>query len=315
MELDEIRCFLQLCEVGSFTKAAEKCGVSQSTLSRSIQALERELDRGPLVARSAGRIAPTPLGRQMRPYFERALHNLEEANKTCRAITGLLKADLSVGLMCTIGPTRMIDFFARFHERYPGIDISLRDGPVGLLEEQLLAGELEVAICCRPDEAVEKFHAIPLFDEAFMVAMNAEHRLAKRDVVRIPDLAGERYLSRANCEYRDVLSDLRAQHAGVLLDKRYSSERDDWIQSMVLAGLGISYIPEFAATVDGLVTRRLVDPEVHRTVKVVTVRGRPHAPAVAAFLAAAKSYAWMQSSAPSIPANAVTESGIPFPGN
>lgn len=300
MELDEIRCFLKLCEVGSFTKAAEKCGVSQSTLSRSVQSLENDLGRGPLVARNSGRITPTPLGEYMRPFFERALQSLDDADKTCRSMTGLINANLSVGLMCTIGPTRMIDFFSQFHQRYPGIDLSLRDASVNVLETQLLAGELEVAICCRPDEAVEKFHAVPLFTEGFMVAMHPGHRLARQNVVRIPDLAGERYLSRANCEYRDVLSDMRAEHVGVVLKKRYSSERDDWIQSMVLAGLGISYIPEFAATIDGLVTRRLVDPELYRTVKVVTVRGRPHSPAVAAFISAAKSYPWMQTPAPSL---------------
>jgi DNA-binding transcriptional LysR family regulator len=63
----------------------------------------------------------------------------------------------------------------------------------------------------------------------------------------------------------------------------YRSERDDWIQVMALAGLGFTFIPEFAVTVSGLITRPLIDPEVIRQVNLVTVRGRPHSPSVGAF--------------------------------
>lgn len=294
MEIEDVRCFLKLCEVGSFTKAAAQCGVSQSTLSRAIKGLETTLGGEPLVVRDAGPIRPTEFGQLMRPYFERAFAELDQAETKSRAILGLIEADLSVGMMCTIGPTRMIDFFAQFHRRYPGIDMTLLDGNVDHLEELLLAGELDVAICCRPDEAIEKFHSASLFDEGFVVAMAPGHRLTQQDVVRVPDLAGERYLSRVNCEYSDVLVNLRKSFEGVVLHKKYSSERDDWIQSMVMAGLGITYIPEYAATLEGLETRRLVDPQVFRTIKVSTVRGRQHSPAVGAFVAAAQAYRWSE---------------------
>jgi DNA-binding transcriptional LysR family regulator len=61
---------------------------------------------------------------------------------------------------------------------------------------------------------------------------------------------------------------------------------------MVLAGLGFTYIPEFAVTVPDLQVRPLIEPEVYRTINLVTVRGRPHSSAVGAFVQAAKSYRW-----------------------
>jgi len=85
---------------------------------------------------------------------------------------------------------------------------------------------------------------------------------------------------------------LREQIGDVELKRPYTSERDDWIQCMVVAGLGFTYIPEYAVTVPGIVTRPLIDPEVYRTVSLVTVRGRPHSPAVGAFLREAKRYRW-----------------------
>ena len=68
--------------------------------------------------------------------------------------------------------------------------------------------------------------------------------------------------------------------------------RPDWVQAMVLAGLGFTYLPEFAAALPGLVMRPLTEPEVTRTVQLVTMRNRPPTPAIGAFLQAACSYPW-----------------------
>ena len=72
----------------------------------------------------------------------------------------------------------------------------------------------------------------------------------------------------------------------------YRSEREDWIQTMVMAGMGICFMPEYSTVVSGLQTRRVVDPEVCREVALVTVAGRRFSPAVAAFVRAIKAYRW-----------------------
>jgi DNA-binding transcriptional LysR family regulator len=94
---------------------------------------------------------------------------------------------------------------------------------------------------------------------------------------------GERYLARTNCEYWDYMRDLY-QSKGAKLTVPYRSERDDWVQAMACAGLGVAFLPEHAVTIDALVTRPLVEPEVRRTIRLVTVRGRPQSPAVGAFV-------------------------------
>jgi len=206
--------------------------------------------------------------------------------------------------MCTIGPRHLIEFFTRFNSNFEGIDIHLKDGPVGALEEQLARGEVDLAICCRPEALDAGFHAMPLYRERFVVAMSPDHRLACKDSVTIKDLHGERYLSRANCEYADYLRGLRTALGDVDLHRRYASERDDWVQSMVMAGLGITYLPEFSVSVSGLVTRPLTDPEVYRTINLVSVRGRPHSPAIGAFVHEARRYRWQKDAAVSV--------GVPY---
>lgn len=291
MEFHEIRYFVTVCETLNFTRAAERCNVSQPALTRAVQNLEERLG-GPLLNRERGNTHLTELGRMMRPYFEQVLGQMVEAQRRAKTFAKLDQTTLTVGLMCTIGPHRLVDLFSGFAKSYEGVEIYLKDAPASALEELLSKGEIDVAIFCRPDDLDDRFHTLPLYRERFVVAVGAGHPFERLNAVRVKDLHGQRYLARANCEYYDYLRNVREKIGGVELKRPYTSERDDWIQCMVLAGLGFTYIPEYAVTVPGLQLRPLVEPEVYRTVSLVTVRGRPHAPAVGAFVRAAKSHQW-----------------------
>lgn len=292
MELHEIRYFLALSDTLNFTRAAERCNVSQPALTRAIRNLEDKLGGGPLIHRERGNTHLTELGSIMRPFFEQTLAELEAAKAKAQDFVRLSGTTLRVGLMCTIGPNRLVDLFTTFAGHHPGIDIAMIDGPVPALEEHLEKGALDIAIYCRPETLDERFHSLPLYHERFMVALPPASPLARQNAIRMRDLDGQRYLGRASCEFYNHLRRLRLEIGGIEFQRPYSSDRDDWVQSMVLAGLGFTYIPEYAITVGGLEARPLVEPEVWRTVQLVTVRGRPHSPAVGAFLREARRHAW-----------------------
>lgn len=125
-----------------------------------------------------------------------------------------------------------------------------------------------------------------------MVALPPAHPLARNNAIRMQDLDQQCYLGRASCEFYDHLRKIRLELGGIEFKRPYSSDRDDWVQSMVMAGLGFTYIPEYAVTLPGLIALPLVEPEVVRTVQLVTVRGRPHSPAVGAFVRQARKHDW-----------------------
>jgi DNA-binding transcriptional LysR family regulator len=282
MEIHQVRYFLALCETLNFTRAAEGCNVSQPSLTRAIQNLEAELG-GPLFHRERQRTHLTELGRMMLPYLEQVYGQTEAAKARAKDFVKLVDAPLSVGVMCTIGPSKLLDLFRAFQDRHRGVNIVLKDAKAQVLSEMLEAGDLDVAIFALPTEIDPQFHAMPLFEERFVIAFAPGHPFAELDVVRPENMNGRRYLSRINCEFAEHMRTMyRAR--GIEPIRPYLSERDDWIQVMALAGLGFTFIPEFAVTVSGLETRPLVDPEVVRTVNLVTVRGRPHSPAVGAFV-------------------------------
>lgn len=292
MQFQEVRYFLALCETLNFTRAAEVCNVSQPALTRAIKSLEDKLGGGPLIHRERGNTHVTPFGNLMRPYFDTVVTQLEEAQKRAKSYTHLAASTLSIGLMCTIGPARFVDLFRGFVQRFNSIDIHLMDGPQEEVEHKLMGGEIDLGIWAQPGPLDDRLHGLPLFDERFVVAISPDDPLNMQRVVCLRELSERRYLRRANCEYYDFIDALQAEAGSADGPEPFSSDRDDWIQNMVKAGLGYTFLPEFSVSVPGLPVRPLIDPEIIRRVYLVTVRGRPHSPAVGAFVHAARRFPW-----------------------
>jgi LysR family hydrogen peroxide-inducible transcriptional activator len=227
----------------------------------------------------------------MRPQLEQVWKQTEAAKTTARSFLKLEDAPLSLGVMCTIGPMRGIGFVTDFWRANQGIEITLREGVPEKLGELLRAGELDLAVMAQAQPFDDRLRAQPLYRERFLVAFPPGHRFAAQNGVRMKDVDGESYLLRINCEYKDHLRAVREEQ-GVELRHAYRSEREDWIQTMVMAGIGIAFLPEYSVLLPGLQTRPLVDPEVTRDISLVTIAGRRHSPAVAAFVRAIKAYPW-----------------------
>ena len=295
MEFQQVRYFVTLCETLNFTRAAELCNVSQPSLTRAIQALEGEFG-GPLLHRERNKTHLTDLGQMVRPYLEGILDQTRAAKSRAKEFAQLRDISITIGLMCTIGPQRLIGLMHSYRERYPGVDITLRDANGKTLQGLLDEGQIDIAALSFPGEIPDRFHALPLYSERFVIAFAPGHEFETHNAVRLRNLHQKLYLSRVNCEFGDHMLELYRQN-GIEPVRPYRSERDDWIQSMAAAGLGFSFIPEFSVTIPGLLTRPLIEPEVVRTVSLVTVRGRPHSPAVGAFVRTANKQDWTRGQA------------------
>jgi DNA-binding transcriptional LysR family regulator len=290
MEMHEIRYFLAVCDTLNFTRAAERCNVSQPSLTRAIQKLEAELG-GLLFRRERAATHLTDLGELVRPRLEQIAKDAATVRTTANSFLRMKDAPLSFGIMCTIGPLRCVGFLSRFQKEHPGIELTLTEETPARLTELLQEGKIDVAVMAQPDPFPERFDVHLLYRENFVVGFPPGHRFEAMNAVRVADVGGESYLSRINCEYYDQLTDICVKCDAPLKDA-YRSEREDWIQSMVMAGMGICFLPEFSPVLPGLHTRRVIEPEVVREVCLVTVSGRRFSPAVATFVRALKAYKW-----------------------
>ncbi|MBW8814336.1 MAG: LysR family transcriptional regulator [Caulobacterales bacterium] len=292
MEMQQVRYFLALAKTLNFTRAAEASNVSQPALTRAIQQLEHELG-GPLFHRERQNTHLSELGRMMLPYLELIQTQAEAARAQAKAVKKLDNVTLKIGVMCTIGPAMIADLIVKFRAAYPNVDLEVSDEGSSELLEMLSKGDLNLALFGLPEGPDVRFHGLPLFQERFVLAVPPDHPLAEKNVVSCCDTDGHTYVNRANCEAFDhVRKHLREN--GVRWKQVFSSERDDWVQGMIKAGLGFGFFPELSVTDPGLVTRRLIDPEFVRTIMLVSVRGRPHSPAVGAFVQQARAFKWPQ---------------------
>ena len=301
MELHQIRYFLALCEELNFTRAAERCTVAQSSLTRAIKALEQELG-GALFHRERANTHLSKLGQKVRPFLEQAYGHVEGAKRQAQDFLRLQTTSLRLGLMSTIAPAQLIELVAALRTRHPGIALQVADGGAQALQERLLGGELDAAIYALPDLADDdRLNHLPLYREPFVAVVADTHRLARREPVRVQDLAGEPYLWRLHCEHADAIDAALARH-NIDGPTVFQSDRDEWILAMAAAGLGYALIPAHGAPYPGVAALRLIDPEIVREIALVTPRGRPDAPVVGALVHEVMRMRW--TSAPSTAAAA-----------
>ena len=291
MEMHQIRYFLAAARALSFTRAAEHCHVSQPALTTAVKKLEAELG-GVLFIRESNRLQLTALGRQMEPMLAQVLNCADAAQNAADSLRLQRQPPVRVGVMPTLGPVRLSRFLADFEHGHPGIEVAIREGRPVELREWLERDELDAAIVNPADPAADSWRLEELYTERYVVLLPPGHVLQERNALSLGDLNRQAYVDRLACEMREQVM-AACNSIGVELYARFRSEREDWVQAMVAAGLGFAFMPEYAITHPGTVQRPLADPPVERRIALATMPGRQFAPAVAAFVRAAKGYRWL----------------------
>ena len=286
MDVEQVKTFLVLAKELNFSRAAEILNVSQPTVSRTISSIEAQLG-GLLFRRERGNSHLTELGKLVLPYFEEIETNAGNLVEVARKYKALEQTPVSVGLMCTIGPERLISLIAKIRELFAGVEVSITNGNARALQEMLSDGKLDLAICGRPKGFDDRFHAVPLYQEKVMAVLNKEHPLAERSFVDLDDLDGLPCIERTGCEF-SVQEGNFLLEKDIYLDRIFSSDRDDWIQSMIREGIGMSLMAESAVFLPDLAVRPIPGLPFTREIQMVTVRGRMHSAGIGAVLQAAR---------------------------
>lgn len=290
MEMTQIRYVLAAARHLNFTKAATDCNVSQPALTKGVKALEDELG-APVFHREGRRILLSEFGRSLLPHIQQIVDEAEAAQMLAQSFQLLEKVPLRLGVMSTIGHVRLGRFLAQFEKGNGGLELAVNEDSVGGLRDQLTMGKIEAAVMTLTDELAAEFRVKPLYVERYVVVFPPEHRLGRLNAVGLSDLSGEDYVDRLSCEMRELVMGVCAEQ-GIELYARFRSEREDWVQAMVLAGIGFAFMPEYSVTLPGLMQRPLISPAVERQVVLATVPGRRFSPAMEALMRSVQSFAW-----------------------
>lgn len=273
MELHQLRYFCAVADTGSFSRAAERCHVSQPSLSQQILKLESELGAR-LFDRLGRSVRLTELGQAFLPRARSVLHELATAKDEVAERLHSEAGPVVIGAIPTIAPYWLPPRLASFSRKFPKIHLTIAEEITPILLDRLRAGSVDLAILALPIRGHE-FDSHPLFTERLFAALPKKHKLARRPALQLADLRPDPFLflRDGHC-FRDtaVAACDRAR-----LDPRvvFESGHLSSLLAMVGAGMGVSLVPEMA--VDKFKPCRFVriaDAQATRTIAAVVLRGR-----------------------------------------
>jgi LysR family transcriptional regulator, hydrogen peroxide-inducible genes activator len=283
MNLRDLRYFVALADTKHFGKAAERCYVSQPTLSAQIKKLENYLGVQ-LIERQPRRVTLTETGARIVPLARRMLQESDEIIALARNEHDPLSGKLSVALIPTIGPYLLPVVMRRLRKQLPKLRLMLYEYQTQPLLDKLRGGDIEVGILALP-VALEGLETRALYDEPFTVAVPNTSELAKRSNVKVDDLQGETLLllEDGHClrdQALDVCSRVDAKES-----EDYRATSLETLRQMVAAGLGITLLPELATrgpfgSGQGLTVKTFARPVPSRTVGAVWRKSSARAEAI-----------------------------------
>ena len=289
MTLTELRYIVALARERHFGRAAEKCFVSQPTLSVAVKKLEDELGVA-LFERGGSEVSVTPVGTRIVEQAQRVLEQAAAIKHLAVEGKDELATPLRFGAIYTIGPYLMPQLIPLLHKRVPRMPLLIQEHFTVRLAELLKTGELDLIALSLPysDAGIV---TQPVYDEPFRVLMPAEHPWAKKARIPATDLCRENLLllSSGNCFREQVLQTCagfeRATNEGMQQTLEGSSL--ETIRHMVASGVGITVLPAAAAearTVENRLTavRPFAAPVPSRRVALAWRRSFPRPKAIEA---------------------------------
>lgn len=265
-----------LAEARHFGKAAERCFVSQPTLSAQVKKLEEQLGVQ-LVERGQRHARLTAIGERIVERARRVLDEAREIEELARNHQDPLAGELRLGLIPTVGPYLLPHVAGPVHARFPKLRLLLVEHQTHRLVRLLKEGELDVAILALPVPG-ERLVTRVLYEESFLVALPADHPLARRRELEVADLAGEELLllDEGHCLRDQALEVCQLADVREATDFRATSL--ETLRQMVGAGVGITLLPRLAVTPpavspQGLVLKPFRQPSPSRSIAAAWRRG------------------------------------------
>lgn len=272
MEMHQVRYFLAAVDELNFTKAAEKCNVSQPSLTRAIKQLEAELG-GDLFRRERPHAQLTELGERMLPLLKQCYDSAMGARTLASSMKSGEIGALRLALSRSISMELLTPFLAELTRVFKGLQLRLLRGTAAEVLELLKKGEAEFAVAADLGEEWERLDRWPLFTEGFELIVSRANQLAGRPALAAADLRQERLLRRTYCELAEQLGELlRSRQLDANYGHAITSERD--LVTLVEADLGVAFVPRSLARPETLGRAPVEGLELNRTVYLYGVAGR-----------------------------------------
>ena len=264
MNTQKIKMLLAAIDEGSYTKAGNKYGYTQSGLTNMMRSFEEELGF-PLLIKTSKGVEPTGETKLLLPAMRDILRNEERLMQEIDEIRGIKKGTIRIGSLISTSVRWLPQILDYFRENYPDIKFNIEELGHGDLIKGLNEGTLDIALMSNPE--VEDIDCIPITEDPLMAVFSSRYDLGKYDAVPVDALKDMPLIMEYHSYDRD--SHRVFEEAGIEPDVHYYSKDDFAIVSMVQKGLGVTILPEMIVEeFPGDYDYRMLDPERYRTLGV-----------------------------------------------
>ncbi len=270
MNLDQLRSFVTVAQLGHFTRAAEQLHLAQPSLSRQIASLESDLG-AELFRRARGGSTLTSAGESLLPLARRMLSDAEAVRRELAELAGLQRGRVRLGATPTLCISLVAEVLGVFHDAHPDIELHVSEkGSLRLLDE-LAAGELDLAVVTTTDPtAADRFEVTPLLvEEVVLISTAASPPVTNRGTIGLRDVAAlPQILFSSTYDLRSA-TDAAFRALSLTPNVVLEGAEMDAVLRFVERGLGVAIVPAMVL-VDrpGLRAVRLEGPELNRTISL-----------------------------------------------
>lgn len=247
MTLTQLEYILAVDEHRHFATAAAHCYVTQPTLSMQIQKMEEEMGLK-IFDRSRQPVIPTPLGELVLEHARRVMREVKLLEDVIKEKQGLIHGELRLGIIPTLAPYLLPIFLPSFLEKYPELQLKVKEMTTDNLVEAVAKGRLDMALVVTPlnHKGIEEY---PLFYEEMMAYVSRKHAAYKKTYMLAKDIdVHDLWLLEEGHCFRDQilnLCELQQAHKDLLLFE-YEAGSLETLKKMVETNRGITILPELA---------------------------------------------------------------------
>ncbi|CAG9240374.1 Uncharacterized HTH-type transcriptional regulator YfeR [Paraburkholderia tropica] len=284
--LRQLRVFIEVARLHSFSRAGDEIGLTQSAVSRCVRELEAEMGVK-LVDRTTREVQLTDVGANLIASIPRLIGDLDDALREIREIGEQRRGRVVVAASPTVACRLMPEVVAVCGRRFPYVTLGLRDDVQSDVVRKVRSGEVDFGVIIGPlggQPVADDLETELLTTDSFCVVVRDDHALARRDEVDWRALDGERLVMLDHASGSRPLIDAVMREQGVHARVVQELGHPATVFGLVEAGVGVSVLPWLALPVpsgSSLVARPLV-PRAERTVELVRRRERSLSPAAEA---------------------------------
>jgi DNA-binding transcriptional LysR family regulator len=273
-----MKVFCDVVETGSFSRAATLNSLTQTAVTRRVQAIEEQVGSR-LIERSKGRRdhAPTPAGQIFyegcREILSRYRSLVEQIGEATHELSGTLRVET----VYSVGLHELARYVKAFLKRYPRAQITLEYNRSNRIYDNCLTERADLGIVAYPVEH-RNIGVIPLRSDRLVMIAAPDHPLSERDEVGFGDLGGTPFVAFEKDIPTRIAVDRQAEEAGTRLDILMEFDNIETIKRSVEVGLGISVVPGATVVEEARIgTLRVVPlvPVVERPIGIIYKRSRP----------------------------------------